>query len=514
MEKRFQEPLMVTCTLPSPAENSHKISCIKLNSGIRIVKCTLGYDSESRLFQSQRLQAALAFCHKNVENWYREVRLAPNLEEEDQHQESLVEPEKNLQSFCSACAKLNKPCNNSNCKWKEMEFSSNEQKQIITKEVLEKFPKSKKWYKHLKIMGPNGEPPKKSKHQPEGGEGSEKVKSIERYKDMSKLIEEKFGKKSYNPVKKSASFMFSNTRIDLEEVPSRKKNNPALLKCQSLDTQLQHFEIASSSQKADWNSSKSNISDLSYDFQMCILENENSFVETRAESSFQKAESQSKKDGKSIKLQVSDLGWDEIKEVDEAPKLKKTKPDLIPTLPKDHLEANSYITERLCNEFHVKTKVQRKSLSKQNLLELNDKVRSSGRMNAPISLSVFDVNAHNEKMNKRSSSKHIKSVVVQVHEGKHSKVQPQRKKSAVNVDDVPYSHVADEVCQKPSGHSAVEEENIYAEICETPCKCDTNKLCDCKRTKKGADYYYVKLGSNGESVTQSDSDEAIYNTLR
>lgn len=503
---------MVTCTLPPPSENSHKISCIKLNSGLKIVKCTLGFDSENRLFQSQRLQAALAFCHKNVENWYREVRLAPNLEED--HQPTPIQPEKQLETFCPACIKLNKPCN---CKWQEIDYNNSEQKQLITKEVLEKFPKSKKWYKHLKIMGPNGEPPRKNKHQSVkegGGEGSDKVKSIERYKDMSKLIEEKFGKKSYNPVKKSASFMFSNTRIDLEEVPSRKRNNPALLKCQSLDTQLQQYEIASPSQKTDWNSSKSNISDLSYDFQMCILENENSFVETRAESSFQKAESQSKKDVKPKKLHVSEMGWDEIKEVDEVPKLKKTKPDLIPTLPKDHQEENSFITERLCNEFHVKTKVQRKSLSKQNLLELNEKVRGSGRVHSS-NLSVFDVNAHNEKMNKRmGSSKNVKSVVVQVHEGKHSRISPQRKKSAVNIDDVPYSHVADEVCQKPTGHSTVEEENIYAEICETPCKCDTNKLCDCKRTKKGADYYYVKLGSNGDSVTQSDSDEAIYNTLR
>lgn len=508
LEKKFQEPLMVTCTLPPPSENSHKISCIRLNSGLKIVKCTLGFDSESRLFKSQRLQAALAFCHKNVESWYREVRLAPNLEEE--RQDYSVEPERRLQAFCPACAKLNKPCNNTNCRWKAEEFSDGEQKQIITKEVLEKFPKPRKWYKHLKIIGPNGESHRKGKQVKEGGEGSEKVKSIERYKDMSKLIEEKFGKKSYNPVKKSASFMFSNTRIDLEEVPSQSKHNPALLKCQSLDTQLQHFEPASNSQKADWNSSKSNISDLSYDFQMCILENETSFVETKAKSSSQKAEGQSKKEN----LRINDVDWDEIKEISEVPKLKKTKPDLIPTLPKDHsAEATSYITERLCNEFHVKTKVQGKSVSKQNLLELNDKLRGSGRIHPP-SLSVFDVNAHNEKMNKRSSSKNVKSVVVQVHETKHAKIQAQKKKSAVNVDELPYSHVADEVCQKPSGHGTIEEENIYAEICEAPCKCDTNKLCDCKRTKRDADYYYVKLGSNGDSVTQSDSDEAIYNTLR
>lgn len=507
---------MVTCTLPPPTENSHKISCIRLNSGLKIVKCTLGFDSESRLFKSQRLQAALAFCHKNVESWYREVRLAPNLEE---HIEPSTESEKHLQSYCSACAKLNKLCNNTNCKWRSLEFNDSEQKQIITKEVLEKFPKPRKWYKQLKIIGPTGESHKKNRHPPgkEGCEGTDKVKSIERYKDMSKLIEEKFGKKSYNPVKKSASFMFSNTRIDLEEVPSQKKNNPALLKCQSLDTQLQHFEPHSNSQKSDWNSSKSNISDLSYDFQMCILENENSFVETKSQSSSQKAEGQSKREQKIMNLQISEMDWDEIKEVSEIPKLKKTKPDLIPTLPKDHNpDASSYITERLCNEFHVKTKIQGKSLSKQNLLELNDKLRSSGRIHSSNNISVFDVNAHNEKMNKRSSTKNVKSVVVQVHEVKHTKLLPsQKKKCVVNVDELPYSHVADEVCQKPSGHNTtIEEENIYAEICETPCKCDTNKLCDCKRTKRDADYYYVKLGSNGDSVTQSDSDEAIYNTLR
>lgn len=502
LEKKFQEPLLVTCTLPPPSENSHKISCIRLNSNLKIAKCTLGFDTEGRLFKSQRLQAALAFCHKNVENWYREVRLAPNLEGD--RREPRVEPERRIeQHYCVACAKMNKLCSSCKRKFTE-EFLDVEQKQIITREVLEKFPKSRKWYKHLKIIGPSGDS-KKSKHDStREAEGTEKVRSIERYKDMSKLIEEKFGKKSYNPVKKSASFMFSNTRIDVDEVPSSQtKSNPALLKCQSLDTQLQQFEPT---QRADWNSSKSNISDLSYDFQMCILENESGFVESKQ----QKAEGQSKRELRSMNLQVTELDGDEIKEASDGPNLKKTKPDLIPTLPKDHNADASYITERLRNEFHVKTKVQGKNLSKQNLLEINDKLRGSGRL-YPLNLSVFDVNAHNDKMNKRASSKNVKSVVVQVHEVKHAKAQ---KKSAVNVDELPYSHVADEVCQKPAGRSAVEEENIYAEICETPCKCDTNKLCDCKRTKRDADYYYVKLGSNGDSVTQSDSDEAIYNTLR
>lgn len=498
---------MVTCTLPPPTENSHRISCVRLNSGLKISKCTLGFDSENRLFKSQRLQAALSFCHKNVENWYREVRLAPNLE---QTPYSLSKAgEKSV--ACKECAQANKVCDG-RCRVDQMEedVSDPDQKQIITKEVIEKFPKSKKWYKHFKILGPNSETSSKEKCDNLKENGEEKVKSIERYKDMSKLIEEKFGKKSYNPVKKSASFMFSSKRIDLEEVPSQKKSNPALLKCQSLDTQLQYYDASSktpSSQKSDWNNSKSNISDISYDFRMCILENEKGPVEFKRKTSLRNQDSMN--DMRSMNLQVTQIDWDEIREAEEIPKLRKTKPDLIPTLPKDTNADNSFITDRLCSEFHVKTKVQRKSITKQSLLTSNDKTRNSGRQQH-TALSIFD---ESSEVNKKAASAHVKSVVVQVHEVRPSRTQSQSRK-AINVDDIPYSHVVDEVCDKPSGRKT-EDENIYAEICETVCnRCDTSKLCDCKRTKKGSDYYYVKLGSNGESVSQSDSDEAIYNTLR
>lgn len=511
LERKFQEPLMVTCTLPPPTENTHRISCIRMNSGLKISKCTLGFDSENRLFKSQRLQAALSFCHKNVESWYREVRLAPNLEE-------AYNPAKageKSSNACKECDQANKACDG-RCRVDNVEedASDSDEKQIITKEVIDKFPKSKKWYKHFKILGPNSEATSKEKSQNPKENTEEKVKSIERYKDMSKLIEEKFGKKSYNPVKKSASFMFSTKRIDLEEEPSQKKSNPALLKCQSLDTQLQYYDASSrtpGSRKSDWNNSKSNISDISYDFRMCILENEKGPVDFRRKTSLRNQDSMI--DMRSMNLQVTQIDWDEIKEAEDAPKLRKTKPDLIPTLPKDTNADNSYITERLCSEFHVKTKVQRKSITKQNLLTSNDKIRNSGRQQQ-TALSIFEEKpAKQAEEVKKPSSAYTKSVVVQVHEVKPSRKQSQGKK-AINVDDIPYSHVVDEVCDKPSGRKT-EDENIYAEICETVCnRCDTSKLCDCKRTKKGSDYYYVKLGSNGESVSQSDSDEAIYNTLR
>ncbi|XP_017768395.1 PREDICTED: uncharacterized protein LOC108556697 isoform X2 [Nicrophorus vespilloides] len=461
LEKKFQEPLMVTCTLPAPSETAkHEISCINLNSGVKISRCMLGFDSENRLFKSQRLQAALAFCHKNVESWYREVRLAPNLE------------------VCYEC----RSCKGSNCKKGSCEnLVEEETKQLITKEVLEKFPKSKKWYKHFKILGVGAED--KFENLKDPIDGMEKVKSIERYKDMSKLIEDKFGKKSYNPVKKSASFMFSTKRIDLEETPTQTKNNPALLKCQSLDTQL--FSIEESSQPpTQWHTAKSNISDsLSYDFQMCILDNETTSIE------------------KPKKKQPLKIDLDEIRPATEDVKLKKTKPDLIPTLTKDD---SSFMTDRLCSEFHVKTKVQKRSISKHSMLTNNlEKNRGSMRVAESTSLSIFDIQMAQEK------KPNVKSVVVQIHENSLSKTKMQLRKKILD-EDIPYSHVADEVCAKPSG----KHENIYAEICEqdAKCKCDNGSICKC-RHKPHSEYCYVKLGSNGDSVT-SDSDEAIYNTLR
>lgn len=466
---------MVTCTLPPPTpESRHQISCININSKLKISKCTLGFDSENRLFKSQRLQSALAFCHKNVENWYREVRLEANFKPPE---------DKQTDSVCKDCTKLKTLCNEHRMEQVEDSIYSEQNKQLITKEVIEKFPKPKKWYKHFKILG-SGDNQEKYSDIKDPMDGMEKGKSIERYKDMSKLIEEKFGKKSYNPVKKSASFMFSTKRIDLEEIPS--KNKPALLKCQSLDTQL--------STNGDYNkanirrNSRSNVSDsLSYDFQMCILENDSSLIEPRKHSRIG-----SENDIRHRNLQITEINFDEIRPVTDVPKLKKSKPDLIPTLPKDDNNDSSFITERLCSEFHVKTKIQKK--------QMKNEIRGSGRFQQ-ANLSIFDEDkVHSTK----------KSVVVQVHEAKPLK---RVHKSFVNLEDIPYSHVADQVCEIPSGKK-VEDENIYAEICENPsCTCDS-KMCSCKRTKKDSEYCYVKLGSNGDSVIQSDSDEAIYNTLR
>lgn len=429
----------------------------------------LGFESESRLFKSQRLQAALAYCHKNVESWYREVRLAPNLEQQPsgslsktQHQHSSSEDSK---SPLSADEDVTGVIGDGN-------------KQLITKEVIDKFHKPKKWYKHFKLLSSAQEPPVSNK-QPENMDGTEKVKSIDRYKDMSKLIEEKFGKKTHNPVKKSASFMFSTKRIDFEDARNQRqtKTNSALAKCQSLDTQL-HSMNADTSKQSD-----------SFDFQfqrrVSDIRN-NDLLIAKSRNAYIKREPQSLREIKPVSLHITEIDLDEIKTADEAKLKIKSKPDLIPTLTKD----NSFITDRLCAEFHVKSKVQ-----KRGLLRSNDKLRNSCREESVGSFSLVASSPAEPETGK---------IVVQVHEISKAKQQ-------LDVDDIPYSQVADEIAQK-AGPIKAADENIYAEICENSCSC-VSKRCDCKRTTRKPEYCYVKLGSNGESIT-SDSDEAIYNTLR
>ncbi|GJQ81057.1 hypothetical protein Trydic_g21865 [Trypoxylus dichotomus] len=493
LEKKIQEPLMVTCTLPAPLENApHRISCINLNSGVKISRSMLGFDSENRLFKSQRLQEALAFCHKNVEEWYREVRIVPNFQTSQVTQNyhvNKIESGKHKRSHYRHYSEVD-PQTILNME------EPDKQKQIITKEVIEKFPKSKKWYRHFIKLGTKSDYSNEKYGDNEGFEGLEKIKSIERYKDMSKLIEDRFGKKSYNPVKKSASFMFSTKPVNLEERPTDSKNCPALLKCQSLDTHLYSYDESKSenNQQKKHERRKSNISDnISFDFQMCILENDNHIIDNMQFSSIE---------GQSLN---TDNDFQEIKSVG-VQRLKKSKPDLIPTLPKDD---NSYITDRLCSEFHVKTKVQKRSVTKQNLLA--EKTRCSVRSVdiKTTNLSIFDSN--NGYDGDRQIPNVKKSVVVaQVHEVSKAKVQ--KKVKVPDIDDIPYSQVADEI--RDNKNKKRPDENIYAEICEsTTDTCDNKKMCQCKRTAN-SEYCYVKLGSNGDSVTQSDSDEAIYNTLR
>ncbi|KAI4468696.1 hypothetical protein MML48_2g00001623 [Holotrichia oblita] len=493
LEKRIQEPLMVTCTLPALSENtSHRISCINLNSGIKISRSMLGFDSENRLFKSQRLQEALAFCHKNVEEWYREVRIAPNLQTSPislSYNSAKTETSEYKQSNYRHHSEV---VTQTNLYTEE----SDNQKQIITKEVIEKFPKSKKWYRHFIKLGTKSDYTGEKHIGIDNCEGPEKIKSIERYKDMSRLIEDRFGKKSYNPVKKSASFMFTTKPVNLEERAVDARNCPALLKCQSLDTQLYTFDDTkheNNLQKPERR--KSNISDnLSFDFQMCILENDNHGISNEHLVTIE---------GQSLN-NSTEIHFDENRSMG-IQKLKKSKPDLIPTLPK---EDNSYITDRLCSEFHVKTKVQKRSITKQHLLA--ERTRCSVRSaDIKTHLSVFETG--NEYKGAHQNPNIKKSVVVaQVHEVSKTKVQ--KKVKIPDIDDIPYSQVADEI--RDNKNKKRPDENIYAEICESSADtCDNKKMCQCKRTAN-SEYCYVKLGSNGDSVTQSDSDEAIYNTLR
>lgn len=437
----------------------------------------LGFDSEYKLFKSQRLQSALSHCHKNVEQWYRQVRLVPNIKAEVKP--SGKDGEVPTGDICPGCRKLKKLCNGKcdNIESHEEDIrrytETSLEKQLITKEVLEKFPKPKKWYRHFKILGNNETPSVKFEGEP-NLEGCEKVKSIERYKDMSKLIEEKFGKKQYNPVKKSASFMFSTKRIDLEETKTR--GDPSLLKCQSLDAQLCLADASKPIPRAARKRGSDVSESFSHEFQMCILDNERGFIESTP-----KHQGHSLRDLRSLNMVITEIDFDQIKPDGEM----SSKPDLIPAR-NDH----SFITERLCSEFHVKTKIQKKNIKVGRPSTTND---------PPKSLEI-----------KSNDQVHV----VEVHQ-----VNKVQNRALPVVDDLPYSQVVDEVRIPSTTRNVSESENVYAEICDAKnrCTCPNGlERCVCTKRTTNSEYCYVKLGSNGDSITQSSDDdlEAIYNTLR
>lgn len=412
-----------------------------------------------------------------------------------------------------------------------------------SKQNVEGNQKWKKWYHQ--ILKPQ------TSHEHEVVTKTDKIKSIDRYKDMSKLIEEKFGKKGHNPVKKSASFMFSGKRAEPGEASS-----PALLKCQSLDNQL-HGEA--NGMKPDLIPTLSKVKDNSFvmnklqksflmtkgDNSLIRNENENSF--TKKENSFVMGEF--RKDSVMMgEVKKDSFMMGEVRK--NSFMVGEVKDNSFAT---SKLQENSFMTERLCSEFHVKTKVQKRSSkndskvkgveapsrehSARRITEIcNRGVEESRLISLPmigptlggpnvigsnilgsnmvgsnvvnsnlVGPNIIDSNLIGSNLvgSNLLGSKVFSSNVVT------SNVMASNVINSIS-EDVPYSNVLDEVKSNRSRIS--EQENIYTEITNDFCGCD-KKLCSKCRTKSDADYCYVKLGSNGESLT-SDSDEAVYNTLR
>ena len=315
LEEKIQEPLLVTCTIPlvtSERATRHKIDYISLNSKALFARTLLGFDSERRLFKSQRIQSAMYFCQNNIENWYREVRLIPNIENipDECETTNLV---KNVEHTCGQCKTAINRC-----------YCSSQTKS------------TKKWFQHFKL------PKLRSSDSSESSNSSSVIKSSH----VVRKIEEKFSKKSVNPVKKSASFLFSPKRDSPEDVSLEvvviNNNEPGY--------------------NHNYNNNNNNNNNV-----MALISQYDSLDDQLNEKSKNIYQSDLKKNFENDKPPlITDFNESIYCNIIEI-----NQPDVIPypstSESLDGLEKKSFISQKLRNEFQVKTKLTPKRKHKLQL---------------------------------------------------------------------------------------------------------------------------------------------------
>lgn len=153
--------MLFACKLPTNNDDQYQIKYFNYQSDIKLSRTLLGFESEQSMLQSPRLQNAFAYCRQNFDKFYSRARTYTEFQtfQTDLHNKHIQTPNPEIVSPTQNRGLLH-------------------------------------WFKNLKF-----ESSQNGQH------------STDRYKDMSKLIDETFGaRKQTNPVKKSASFMFTSKK--------------------------------------------------------------------------------------------------------------------------------------------------------------------------------------------------------------------------------------------------------------------------------------------------------------
>ncbi|KAL1115167.1 hypothetical protein AAG570_007198, partial [Ranatra chinensis] len=74
LETYRKEEVILTCLL-DPPQDRFRLLEIDVNSKFFVVRPTKRLSDERRLFQSDRVQAALRFCHENWDKWSRQLKV-------------------------------------------------------------------------------------------------------------------------------------------------------------------------------------------------------------------------------------------------------------------------------------------------------------------------------------------------------------------------------------------------------------------------------------------------------
>lgn len=534
------------------------LQLLPLNSAIKVRRTQLGFENEKRMFLSARLQKALTFCQLNVDNWIRQIsyanstvvgkaKTAEDLIKED-HEPVKFEKERKftLQGLKIDTSRLFGKSEKvlkdipdetegsiiflSKNELEHMNYdvySDDEGKEDKAEEKMEQeqFSSDKmqvfredlghkkgKWFKNLKLLKSTE---KLTEEKITAIENKEKLKdfkdpfdplgekhsSIERYQDMAKLIEDRFGctRKNDGTAEKSHSYKSlttSSSDMGTSQCSSNHKK-PVLTKSVSVQTGMPDNSYTEDDNGINMKHGRKNLSvdqinycgsmesDSSSGRKLKSLD-ENMLKKSSATKSSTNLERRQRIQPDLIpeKVIVKSESYNQIQSCEEINMFG------VGSLYNDsdfeiNYKQHSFITEKLCSEFHVKTKrVLSKSTS--NLLhpkKATDKKEGSNSNSMPTktersadSEKIVNFRKKIDKPRAPTPKSEIEDDITAIdisEEEPQIQVKIRRSISSIQkrklpvIEDLPYGQVADAVHveEEEKVESDASSDNIYAEIC-------------------------------------------------
>lgn len=530
---------------------------------MRVRRTQLGFESEKRMFLSSRLQKALTFCQLNVDNWIRQIsyassafptkiETAPDYKEDhdapvkfekerkftlqglkidtsrlfgksekvlkdipDETEGSIIFLSKNelehmnydVYSDDETKDDKTEPDNKNE---EDQEQFSNEKMQVFREEIG--HPKRSKWFKHLKILKSTEKLTEekisaiestgkyrdvKDPFDPLG----EKHSSIERYQDMAKLIEDRFGasRKHDGTTEKSHSYKsLTTSSSDMGTSQSSSNHKKTILtKSVSVQTGMPDSPYPSEESSMNIKHGRKNLSvdqinycgsmesDTSSGRKLKSLD-ENMLKKSLATKSSSNLERRQRIQPDLIpeKAIVKSGSYNQVQSCEEINMFG------VGSLYNDsdfeiNSKQHSFITEKLCSEFHVKTKrVLSKSTSNLLHQKKSNEVKKEGSNSNSMPTKTERSSESDKLINfrKKIDKPRAPTPNSEIDEEAPpldiSDTEPQRqvklrrsissiqKRKLPVIEDLPYGQVADAVyVEEDKAESDTGSDNIYAEIC-------------------------------------------------
>lgn len=450
------ENSVIACPIDE-AEVCNPLHLVKLHltSEMKFIKCTLGFENEKVMFSNTNVQNLLKFCQFNCDNFIRAVEYEVLPKEVTKPGDTATNSSKTKSKTTSAFSKFFSSEKNTPAHEREdsiIFLSKNDlenleqQKQLATQDNQKVSSSSssgkKSWFKNLRNVSanvnqnPNGSSNKTSSFV------NLNSNSMDRYQDMSKLIQERFGTIEIN--ERERSDLTSTTLKSSSEISYdlNDHSNKAMQKCFS----LQNIEL-------------------------------NNSIDIQQPDLVAKHQRQSMTHGDNIEKDETYASQVHSSSNDSA---------LNSIGMSSQTKQSSFITEKLFNEFYVKTKQYSKSSSSlHQLLHFSIPQKMNIRETRKRLDKVEDDNRFDNEQQQTSSSSsalmHLdlppppsteppSSSENEEQSDEMRQIGNARDDVSIITDDLPYCSVRDSIFLNHHEHDQPRQtptESIYAEICAT-----------------------------------------------